>query len=619
MKQYLFLFSIAPVQSFIAQARKTQDLYAGSKILSELAKEGLKAAKAKEMIFPNSTSTPSVPNRFLCLIEHENPKQLGIDVEKAVQDYWKDEICEKVMDYDQSQKRVNGIKGIKQQIENHLDINWAFIEIPSDTEGGYAKAYEKIERLLGAVKNARSFTQFNYQTELGEKGRKCSVDGERNVKFYRLGESEKESDVLAKKLFAPTNEVCINPYNNGKFPLSELQPGEGISAVSMAKRQYEGSFKSTADIAMLHVTNYLLKNHLESILPYRNAFAGFDGVKFNAQLYFEENLNPNYFKKQGYGSIADKETIDGLKKQLSTLKNLSERNGFKFCKYYAIIDFDGDNMGKLLSGSIEKVKANIDLKAFHKDLSSRLAEFAKKATKIVDSYGQTVYAGGDDFLGFLNLNHLFEAMRDLRNKFKEMVNDELHQLGYLNADITFSAGVCIAHYKEPLSMVLAKAGAAQKTAKNKDKGDRDAFCIVASKHSGENHETYFNWGTDCKNVCDLRTVVDELIKPKRFSNTFIKNLSIEFARLTDTKGKLSVSRDLLEEEVKRLLKRSFMGKKEDKKKESEDFAKVIMAIYDNADYGHDDGFDNFISALNICDFMHRLLSTNEEKPVLQTA
>ncbi len=35
-KQYLFLFTIGPVQSFIAQARKTRDLYAGSAILGEI-------------------------------------------------------------------------------------------------------------------------------------------------------------------------------------------------------------------------------------------------------------------------------------------------------------------------------------------------------------------------------------------------------------------------------------------------------------------------------------------------------------------------------------------------------------------------------------------------------
>lgn len=34
---YLFLFTIGPVQSFIAQARKTRDLYAGSKILGGLS------------------------------------------------------------------------------------------------------------------------------------------------------------------------------------------------------------------------------------------------------------------------------------------------------------------------------------------------------------------------------------------------------------------------------------------------------------------------------------------------------------------------------------------------------------------------------------------------------
>ncbi len=34
MNNHLFLFTLGPVQSFIAQARKTQDLYAGSETLS---------------------------------------------------------------------------------------------------------------------------------------------------------------------------------------------------------------------------------------------------------------------------------------------------------------------------------------------------------------------------------------------------------------------------------------------------------------------------------------------------------------------------------------------------------------------------------------------------------
>ena len=40
--EYLFLASIGPVQSFIASARRTRDLWFGSMLLSELAKAAAK-------------------------------------------------------------------------------------------------------------------------------------------------------------------------------------------------------------------------------------------------------------------------------------------------------------------------------------------------------------------------------------------------------------------------------------------------------------------------------------------------------------------------------------------------------------------------------------------------
>jgi CRISPR-associated protein Cmr2 len=48
----LLLFTIGPVQSFISQARKTQDLYAGSKLLSVLIGEAIKFVGEDNMIFP---------------------------------------------------------------------------------------------------------------------------------------------------------------------------------------------------------------------------------------------------------------------------------------------------------------------------------------------------------------------------------------------------------------------------------------------------------------------------------------------------------------------------------------------------------------------------------------
>ena len=72
----------------------------------------------------------------------------------------------------------------QQQIKQHLDIYWLF----EPTTLGYSKAFEEIERKLGAIKNVRLFEQFN--RGLGEKGRKCSIDGFRNVKFYRVSQSQ---------------------------------------------------------------------------------------------------------------------------------------------------------------------------------------------------------------------------------------------------------------------------------------------------------------------------------------------------------------------------------------------------------------------------------------------
>ena len=66
-QQHLFLFTIGPVQSFIAQARKTQDLYAGSRILSDLIEFALQKVGEEHIIYPAKT-VPSKPNRFIAKV-----------------------------------------------------------------------------------------------------------------------------------------------------------------------------------------------------------------------------------------------------------------------------------------------------------------------------------------------------------------------------------------------------------------------------------------------------------------------------------------------------------------------------------------------------------------------
>jgi len=184
------------VQSFIAQARKTQDLYAGSKFLSDLMKFAHEFISENdpnaEIIFPQLPSKEdknhekvSATHRILAIIENTN-------ICKNLED----KIKEEFINIAKQIKTINDNFSLcKPQLNDLLQIYWVAKEMENDNFN-----YKEIERLLGAVKNVRAFNQF------AEKGRKCSLCGERNVKFYRKNDKEKGSDknsIFAIRLFIP--------------------------------------------------------------------------------------------------------------------------------------------------------------------------------------------------------------------------------------------------------------------------------------------------------------------------------------------------------------------------------------------------------------------------------
>ncbi len=527
---HLFLFTIGPVQSFIAQARKTQDLYAGSRILSELCKAGIKKAQAyrAEIIFPyidaDFNNTKSLPNRFLAIVpkhETESFAQIGAAVEKAVREEWEsdaDYIVGKLL-LDGKIKDITAIKNVfDTQIANHLEIYWVFEPVNDD----YKIAYERSEKLLGSVKNVR---YFNQQIE---QGRKCSLDGINNALFF--GKGSTVSNVASTTIATGLNE------------------NEGLSAISLTKRFFEKeAFPSTADIATMDAMAIACKWDIamKTLLEYKSKVCDLSKDEqnvFNAQLLYEENITDKQFKQQGYDTskvndikTAHKELIDKL--------NASDAN-IKFGKYYAIIHFDGDQMGKMLSGKLLKDRESVDLQKFQNKLSQLLREFAKWASEkyLLAPKGKAVYAGGDDFLGFVNLRYLFEVMEDLHRNFDCRVNKKLQEQYPLendgeNYNFSFSAGIAIAHYKEPLNLVLSKAREAEKAAKDESKGDRNAFCIIASKHSGENHQTYFKW--QYNELGYVTTIVNQLLQYRlndQLSSNFFRVLGMEMRRLVYKKG-----------------------------------------------------------------------------------
>ncbi len=623
---HLFLFTLGPVQSFIAQARKTQDLYAGSAILSDLIRAGIAVFKHEfaaieyKIIFPGKEREGSMPNRFIgkivghSLTDTELLQKAG-DIKLAVEKKFVD-IAKEAL----GKAEIAEPPGFEQQIKAHLDIFWTF-QVVKDND--YAMAFKALESLGAAIKNVRTFEQFTYQhsdTEYGEVGRKCSVDGINNTRFYRPTEKGSEPAYVAAGV--------------KKIKGFSLNPGEGLSAVSLVKRFYPNttSFPSTAAVALMHDESKLTVKEKEMLGCYKLLFNKTKSAEaciqmltkgwidkceitnpqdnenwndqFDHQMLFEENLTSK--------NIPDPSQLDLVRHLNARLKPSLKT------KYYAIVRFDGDKMGKWLSGANNKTERGLE--PFHEKLSCLLSDFGTSAANGLNNskQGHAVYAGGDDFLGFVNVHYLFDVMTELRMDFHKTVNMGIEAFKKPDEEMTFSAGIVIAHYKTPFSEVLKKAREIEKKAKKE--GGRNAFGITVLKHSGEVQEAVFKWDevesspNGCSNWEAFQRIKNALDKEKgRFSNSFIVNLTNEFYQLTgaDLHDMDSTSRmaehleNALLFEIKRLVHRSLDKPATTKAEDDELKDKLTEAVQTLWKQARHPKTRNFIHALHIIDFITR--------------
>lgn len=601
MPNYLFLFTLGPVQGFIAQARKTRDLAAGSQILTELMRAacGEFENQGGAVIFPADWQTAqSLTHRMLGSIsENVKLQDIGSAVAKATDKAW-EEISKEALG------TLLKPLGFDEQIAQHLETYWVFVP----RTGNYAHDYKHIERSLGAVKNARPVQQYTYQGHLGEMGRKCSLDGARNVKFYRKSENDKEA--FPRKLFQQQGEVVLLHKALG---IGLLSNGEGLSAVSFVKRQYGvkklAQIVSTAGIAAMEFENQINASTLKS--KYDVFKACFNNT-WDEQLLYSENYTDSYWAEQDiedsckFSSPAVAlEHLTELYREAKQLKPPIKKPH----SYYALLLFDGDSMGKWISG--EHLADPSQIEAFHGELSEKLAIFAKWAYDYVKSpCGQAIYAGGDDFLGFVNLEHLIPVLQELRAEFTRTVSNNLHSKFQFKPgkELTFTAGIVIAHYKSPLHAVLGKARAAEKEGKRRyEEEGKNGFCFSVMKKSGEEEQAFGRFGTDT--LTQWQQVIDALRED--FSDKFLRAIHDEFSTLLDwrkpEKG-LDIEIGMIELEIKRLIGRACLKRGKEKEEKVNELYEVLEKLLRQNKTDADDileNFSNFMDSLFICDFIER--------------
>ncbi|MFO7291260.1 MAG: type III-B CRISPR-associated protein Cas10/Cmr2 [Bacillota bacterium] len=544
-------FTLGPVQSFVAQSRRTRDLLAGSFLLSYLAGhamvaviqgggriqfpqvhgEGAEQVKDEllQAILESLKGLPtkgpwkgSLPNRFQAKVpENFDPNACVEAVHKA----W-GKVADAVWRHVVEKAELYGCKTREiwnRQVGKFWDIAWVLDQ--GDLDNG---------DLLDRRKNWRSYVP------TVEPGDKCTLIGHlqelsgwlrirertKQEKFWSvvreaaggldLQENERLSAVgLIKRLFPRFAEESIG----WKFPETAIHfPSTSyMSALPWINRAIrEEPKKALALVEAAQSTRTIKKvGNGERFPLLKEAVSGQDSLKdfacLDASCFFRSNLENENF----WNEADDQEKREAVKKALFELTEALKESPRP---YYALLLMDGDRLGKLLR------------EIGGERVSQALAQFTKKVDRIItDHNGAPIYVGGDDVLALLPLDHALDAVVEVRSAYLESFAKE----GRNCDSATISAAIIYAHTKAPLKGVLEHAHfLLDKVAK--DQTGRDSLAVCVWKGGGPT----ITWSAPWKVVCggswrksgdptDLQRLVEEF-RNMVYSGSFFYKLKEQF-------------------------------------------------------------------------------------------
>lgn len=480
--EHLLAIALGPVQEFIATARRTRDLYAGSRLLSEAAARAAKALAqevgAKNLIFPapedeaglERLAGAGIPNVLLVRVpEGKDPRGLGEQALGAARDYLR-ERAEEVLG---PRRDLLFWREALAQVEDLLEGYYAYLPL----EGDYPRARERLMALLAARKNTRDFAPVSW----GSEAYKSSLDGARES-VLRL--PEKEADRLRVRL--------------------GLRPGEYLAGPDLLKRWWKNGhgFPSTTHMAVLPFWEGVRRAGLEAVLKEAlEELGGLVGEEARAEVHHpvlrdtpfaEWDVRLLYESRlEEFPSLAeDPGLLEKARDRLRALWwRLSPRVRVPPGTYYALLHADGDRMGETLDG--------LPSPEAHRHFSNALAlGFAAQVKDIVEDHGGgLVYSGGDDVLALLPLHTALMAARALAKHFQGVMQKVIEDVAPKGTRPSFSVGLAVVHHLEPLQDALDLARRAEKRAKEGEP-KRNALCVAYSPRSGAELMVRGQWSED---------------------------------------------------------------------------------------------------------------------------
>lgn len=431
-EQTLLLFTIGPVQSFIAASRKLEDVWSGSYLLTLLAKRAIEQLKSYagqaqvEMIFPSDSSVQlesigeypvaSLPNRFLCVV-HASPDQVSTwakQTETMVRANIEEMVNYSIQDVFMGGKVILSPEDLhpfehlqqlaQTQVKSQIELFWAVEPIVGNRLG---TTRTELEKKLNAIKRHRTLPN------LEQRGLICTVCGQHEA-------------------------LHIRPHRDGA-PKRELR-------------------RELTDTWNLRVESYKTNGRIQD----REYLCGVCLMKRTGRGYVSQVPK--------YPSVDDIGKGDG---------------------YYGILLMDGDNMGQWLTGHDNlrpQSESTPEVVPHLQKISDRLATFSQKTVpQIVQEHqGVLLYAGGDDVLAMAPVDQIVKIAQKLRASFASETTG-LHPLA------TASAGIVLADHKAPLQKLLHHVRRLEQRAKGYQQGRKDAVAIAVFPRSGEVREFVLPW------------------------------------------------------------------------------------------------------------------------------
>lgn len=535
-------FTIGPVQGFVAQARRTRDLWAGSWLLSYLAESALAAAERAgcDPVIPyrthqqrgqvTSRSTPvgGYPNRFELAFHDSVAAKLGAELaSQAFREAWHD-IAEAVWKefVAQVEQQGNGTRAIwKRQVENFWELSWVI--------GSPEPGPQTLGPLAAARKNFRNVSATD------EPGAKCSLTGTLQEISGHFGHGQRRS----QQVFWEALRTSLRGL--------DLKEGERLCAIALIKRLFpkiiesaienvspelleQVSWPSTAFIAALPWLKKLEGASLEAAQDYAalatHTQRGYS--KSEHQAAREAGIAWAAVDAPVWFASAVKQNEPELKQEdvrllLERLRIVSEAAGnTKPVPYYALLLMDGDSVGSLLGllGSSTK-------------LSEALVQFSDAVPSIVEqNSGKAVYAGGDDVLALVPAVSALETAHQLCDAYRKSFAGTSAQ-----ESATISGAIVFAHWRHPLRQVLRTAHQLLDEVA-KDQTGRDSLAIGIIAGSGLNAVWSAPWAAirgEAPGSVKLESTIADFGAAEQdgdspcFNASYLYRLREDFSRLFD--------------------------------------------------------------------------------------